>query len=53
MTNVGTIKFNIATQSEGALDRFIMTPTTSIFYNNVGIGLTPSFNLDISGHLNV
>jgi hypothetical protein len=53
MTNVGTIKFNIATNSQGALDRFVITPTTSIFYNNVGIGLTPSFNLDISGHLNV
>ena len=52
-TNVGTIKFNITTQSEGALDRFVIKPTTSVFYNNVGIGKTPSFNLDVSGFLNV
>jgi hypothetical protein len=62
MTNVGTIKFNIATQLEGALDRFVITPTTSIFYNNVGIGKIPnSYDygpkpnnaLDVSGNLGV
>jgi hypothetical protein len=51
--NVGTIKFNIATFGESAVDRFVITPTTSIFYNQVGIGKTPSVNLDVSGHLNV
>jgi hypothetical protein len=55
--NIGTIKFNlnIATQIEGALDRFVRTPTTSIFYTNVGIGKSPAsplVALDISGHLN-
>ena len=30
-TNIGAIKFNIATNAQGALDRFIITPTTSIF----------------------
>jgi hypothetical protein len=34
------------------LDRFIITPTTSIFNNNVSIGKSPSVALDISGHLN-
>ncbi len=43
---------NIATHIEGALDRYIITPTTSIFYNNVGIGKSPSVALDISGNLN-
>ena len=52
MTNVGTIKFNIATNSQGALDRFVITPTTSIFYNNVGIGITPNYTLDVSGNIN-
>jgi hypothetical protein len=52
-TNVGTIKFNIATQAQGAIDRFVINPTSSIFYNNVGIGKTPSAHLDVSGHLNV
>ena len=51
-TNVGTIKFNITTQSEGALDRFVIKPTTSVFYNNVGIGKTPNYNLDVSGNIN-
>ncbi len=37
-TNVGTIKFNIAKFDESALDPFVIKPTTSIFYNNVGIG---------------
>jgi len=52
MTNVGTIKFNIASNSQGALDRFVITPTTSIFYNNVGIGITPNYTLDVSGNIN-
>ncbi len=52
-TNVGTKKFNIATQAQGAIDRFVINPTPSIFYNNVGIGKTPSAHLDVSGHLNV
>ena len=52
-SNVGTIKFNIATQAQGAIDRFVINPTSSIFYNNVGIGKTPSAHLDVSGHLNV
>ncbi len=30
-TNVGTIKFNIATQAQGAIDRFVINPTSSIF----------------------
>ncbi len=34
------------------MDRFIITPTTSIFNNNVSIGKSPSVALDISGHLN-
>ena len=49
------VKFNIATHIEGALDRFVITPTTSTFYTNVGIGKSPSsplVALDISGHLN-
>ena len=60
---MGTIKFNIATQAQGALDRFVIKPATSIFYNNVGIGKTPNiYNgigpepnnaLDISGNLDV
>ena len=50
--NIGTIKFNITTQSEGALDRFVIKPTTSVFYNNVGIGKTPNYNLDVSGNIN-
>jgi hypothetical protein len=37
-TNIGTIKFNIATQAQGVIDRFVINLTTSIFYNNVGIG---------------
>ncbi len=40
-TNVWTIKFNIATQGQGALDRFVMTRTTSIFYNDLGVGKSP------------
>ncbi len=40
-TNIGTIKFNITTHIEGALDRFVITPKTSIFYINVGIGKSP------------
>jgi hypothetical protein len=60
--NIGAIKFNIATQLEGALDRFVITPTTSTFYNNVGIGKIPnSYDygpqpnnaLDVSGNLGV
>ena len=55
-TNEGTIKFNIATQAQGALDRFVITPNTSIFYNNAfynnGMGKTPNYNLDISGNKN-
>ena len=47
-TNEGTRKSNIATQSHGAIDRFAMTPNKSIFYNNLGIGKTPNYNLDIS-----
>ena len=50
--NIGTIKFNLSTQAEGALDRFIITPNTSIFYNNVGIGKSPLFALDVSGNIN-
>ena len=50
--NIGTIKFNIATLGESALDRFVITPITSIFYNNVGIGKNPSFHLDVSGNIN-
>ena len=50
--NVGIIKFNIATQAQGAVDRFVINPSTSIFYNNLGIGKTPSYNLDISGNTN-
>jgi hypothetical protein len=52
VTNVGPINFNIATQIEGALDKFIITPTTSIYYHNEGIGKSPSVALGISGHLN-
>ena len=37
-TNEGTIKLNIATQAQGAIDRFVITPYSSIFYNNLGIG---------------
>jgi hypothetical protein len=44
---------NIATQAQGASDRFVINPTTPIFYNNVGIGKIPSAHLDVSGHLNV
>ncbi len=51
--NVGTITLNIATFGESAVDRFVITPTTSIFYNQVGIEKTPLVNLDVSGHLNV
>ena len=51
--NIGNIKFNISTNAEGEKDRLVLTPTTSIFYNNVGIGKSPSVALDISGHLNV
>jgi hypothetical protein len=51
--NIGNIKFNISTNAEGEKDRLVITPTTSIFYNNVGIGKSPSVALDISGHLNV
>jgi hypothetical protein len=49
--NFGNIKFNIATNAEGGIDRFVITPTTSIFYNNVGIGKTPGQPLDVSGNL--
>jgi hypothetical protein len=52
-SNIGAIKFNIATQGQGTVDRFVMNPTTSIFYSNIGIGKTPSFNLDVSGNINV
>ncbi len=34
-------------------DRFVIKPTASIFYNNLGIEKTPSAHLDVSGHLNV
>jgi hypothetical protein len=51
-TNEGTIKFNIATQAQGAIDRFVITPYSSIFYNNLGIGKSPSYHLDISGNTN-
>jgi len=51
-TNEGTIKFNIATQSQGAIDRFVITPYSSIFYNNLGIGKSPNYHLDISGNTN-
>ncbi len=51
-TNGGAIKFDISTQSQGALDRFVIYPKTSIFYNNVGIGKTPNHNMDISGNTN-
>jgi hypothetical protein len=49
------IKINIATHIGGASDRFVITPTTSKFYTNVGIGKSPSsplVALDICGHLN-
>jgi hypothetical protein len=36
-TNEGIIKFNIATQAQGAIDRFVIKPNTSIFYTDVGI----------------
>ena len=51
-TNEGTIKFNIATQAQGAIDRFVITPYSSIFYNNLGIGKSPNYHLDISGNTN-
>ncbi len=51
-TNAGTIKFNIATQAQGAIDRFVINPTSSIFYNNVSVGKTPSAHLDVSGNIN-
>ena len=47
--NIGNIKFNISTNAEGEKDRLVITPTTSIFYNSVGIGKTPGQALDISG----
>jgi hypothetical protein len=49
-SNIGNIKFNIATNTEGGIDRFIITPTTSTFYNNVGIGKTSGQALDVSGN---
>ena len=51
-TNEGTIKFNIATQAQGTIDRFVSTPYSSIFYNNLGIGKSPNYHLDISGNTN-
>jgi hypothetical protein len=50
-TNEGTIKFNITTQLQGAIDRFAITPNASIFYNNVGIGKTPTVALDVHGNI--
>ena len=50
-TNEGTIKFNIATQSQGAIDRFVINPNTSIFYNDVGIGKSPTVALDVNGNI--
>ncbi len=35
------------------MSRFVITPNTSIFYNNVGIGRTPNYNLDISENTNI
>jgi len=52
--NIGTISFNISsTITGGNTDRFVITPSASVFNNNVGIGIqTPAYKLDVSGNFN-
>ena len=52
--NTGTISFNISsTITDGDTNRFFITPSASVFNNNVGIGnSTPANKLDVSGNIN-